>query len=192
MKPTIEDKRVFIRWVLNNFQIKRRECVWILNYLMESVHLEHTVFIDGSIEMTPLGLYIPDQSTEGKCMFYNGGKSSEDMERAWHKIRARTGKDKLYIRFDLKLDTKDRIHYLNVIEDNEFVPITATLHRKVDTFLIACDYYYKKNKLTTGIDKALEIGDKETFMQLSSELNKLGRFSPSGIEIIKSKDKSVC
>lgn len=42
---SVNEKKDFIRWFLNHYQLKRRECVWILNYLMshdslmEKVHL---------------------------------------------------------------------------------------------------------------------------------------------------------
>lgn len=31
---SVNEKKDFIRWFLNHYQLKRRECVWILNYLM--------------------------------------------------------------------------------------------------------------------------------------------------------------
>lgn len=31
---SVNEKKEFIRWFLNHYQLKRRECVWILNYLM--------------------------------------------------------------------------------------------------------------------------------------------------------------
>jgi len=29
-----KDKKTFVRWFLKRFDLKRRECVWILNYIV--------------------------------------------------------------------------------------------------------------------------------------------------------------
>lgn len=33
---SVVDKKAFVRWFLKNYQLKRRECVWILNYLLSN------------------------------------------------------------------------------------------------------------------------------------------------------------
>lgn len=43
----IVDKKNFVRWFLKNFQLKRRECVWILNYLLSNDELlENIHFVE--------------------------------------------------------------------------------------------------------------------------------------------------
>ena len=43
----LNEKKTFIRWFLKNFQLKRREGVWILNYLLSNDDLlEHVHFVD--------------------------------------------------------------------------------------------------------------------------------------------------
>ena len=43
----LNEKKAFIRWFLKNFQLKRREGVWILNYLLSNDDLlEHVHFVD--------------------------------------------------------------------------------------------------------------------------------------------------
>ena len=36
-------KKDFVRWFLKQYKLKRRECVWILNYLLSHDHLLHNV-----------------------------------------------------------------------------------------------------------------------------------------------------
>ena len=40
---SVNEKKEFVRWFLNNYQLKRRECVWILNYLMSHDQLMEKV-----------------------------------------------------------------------------------------------------------------------------------------------------
>ena len=40
---TVNEKKVFLRWFLNHFQLKRREAVWILNFLMSNDQLMEKV-----------------------------------------------------------------------------------------------------------------------------------------------------
>ena len=43
----VVDKKAFVRWFLKNYQLKRRECVWILNYLLSNDELlKHIHFVD--------------------------------------------------------------------------------------------------------------------------------------------------
>ena len=46
----------FCKMVLNNYQLKQRECVWILNYLMSHDQLMHKVHFVEHAKYCPRGL----------------------------------------------------------------------------------------------------------------------------------------
>jgi len=49
---TIKEKKGFIKWFLNNKQAKRRESVWILNYLMDHDNvLQNTHFVTANVRL---------------------------------------------------------------------------------------------------------------------------------------------
>ena len=53
---SVNEKKDFVKWFLNNYQLKQRECVWILNYLMSHDHLMHTVHFVEHAKYCPRGL----------------------------------------------------------------------------------------------------------------------------------------
>lgn len=66
--PVSVNEKDFIRWFLNHYQLKRRECVWILNYLMSHDSLMEKCilssrpnFVRGALSCLPTALR--------KCLF---------------------------------------------------------------------------------------------------------------------------
>ena len=53
---SVNEKKDFIRWFLNHYQLKRRECVWILNYLMSHDQLMEKVHFVEQAQYCPRGI----------------------------------------------------------------------------------------------------------------------------------------
>lgn len=53
---SVNEKKDFVKWFLNNYQLKQRECVWILNYLMSHDQLMHKVHFVEHAKYCPRGL----------------------------------------------------------------------------------------------------------------------------------------
>jgi len=54
----LEDKQQFLKWFLKTYQLKRRESVWILEYLMDhELVLDKTSFVQW-VDKTPRGMMI--------------------------------------------------------------------------------------------------------------------------------------
>lgn len=50
-KVSVEEKKEFIQWFLKQFKLKKRECVWILDYLRKNDHLLHNIhFVDNVVD----------------------------------------------------------------------------------------------------------------------------------------------
>lgn len=102
---TANEKRDFVKWLLTNFQMKRRESVWILNYLMSHDELlENVHFVEG-VEHCPRGMMISTTSSTGAPFrFYKGTIVSADAEKSFHDMRLHPDQP-MYI--ELKFPEKD-------------------------------------------------------------------------------------
>jgi uncharacterized protein YpiB (UPF0302 family) len=173
---------------LINFTLRRRECHWILNYLMGSDrHLDNLTFVDEGVPLTQFGLLITDNNTHKPCKFYYKGVTTDDMEKAFHAIRQSGQYEKFYIQFDLKLMDDERVKLLNTVQDNPHIPPTFTLSRKAEVFINSAMYRFERERLHEQIDEALSVGNKELFLELTDKLKEVRNFE--SIEIIKSRDR---
>ena len=83
MNVNVLEKKRFINWFLNNYQLKRRESVWILNYLMNHERvLEHVHFVDEA-RLCPKGVVISTKCVDDppfgrgcEISFENPGENS--------------------------------------------------------------------------------------------------------------------
>lgn len=188
MGISVQDKRVFLQWILNNFTLRRRECHWILNYLMgPNSHLDNLTFVDEGVPLTQFGLHITDNNTHKRCKFYYQGVTTDDMEKAFHAIRQNGQDEKFYIQFELKFSDDERVKFLNIVQDNPHIPSTFALSRKAEMFMHSAMYLFERERLHEQIDEALSVGDKELFLELTDKLKEVRNFD--SIEIIKGKDR---
>ena len=61
---TVNEKKEFVRWFLTNYQLKRRECVWILNYLMSHDQLMKRVHFVEQAQFCPRGMVMSTHCVE--------------------------------------------------------------------------------------------------------------------------------
>lgn len=169
---SVHEKRDFVKWLLRNYQLKRRESVWILNYLMSHEELlENVHFVEG-VEHCPRGMMISTTSSSGAPFrFYKGTIVSADAEKSFHDMRLHPDQP-MYI--ELKFPDKMRVpEFLAVLEDNPYVPMNeelkkmdqVTAEQMADTSIVQ----YRLQQLELQIDQALDAGDRTTFDSLSKE-----------------------
>jgi uncharacterized protein YpiB (UPF0302 family) len=156
--------------------------------------MEKVVFIDIGVEHTPLGLYFTDHHTEKRCKAYLGSRVTDNMESVYYDLRDLAEDQKIFIRFDLKFNIEDRIRFISVIEPNPHLPQKYSFATGAEAFLHSTRLHYQKKDLEKQVDKALDDGDKELFMELTKLLKQvtemLDQFSEEcGIKLIKDKDK---
>lgn len=189
---SVQEKREFIQWVLNNYTIRRKECVWILNYLVShDEHLVNVVFIQDGTSLTPFGLHLTDHDTHKRCKFYFQGIATEDMDKAFHAIRGYGKEHKMYIRFELNFKPEHRAIHLGVLDSNPYLTrparLLADMSRGAEAFLYSAMYRFEREHLHMQIDEALVSGDKELFIELTARLKETKNFDM--IEIIKDNDR---
>ncbi|OQO67834.1 hypothetical protein BH747_13460 [Enterococcus villorum] len=172
----VKEKKNFLTWMVNHISFSRREVFWILNYLANhEAILSNVHFIEGANQANR-GLQISDLSFEGEPMkLFLEGKEFTDTDQIFHEIRL-NWKRPLYVEclFENAWQTKE---YLTVLEENPFASWDDSISEE-DTEIIELYFRQKEqetrlNLLYAQIDQALEKGDKNAFLQLSDEVNRL-------------------
>ncbi|WP_110927622.1 ReoY family proteolytic degradation factor [Bacillus massiliglaciei] len=173
---SVNEKKDFIRWFLNHYQLKRRECVWILNYLMSHDQLMKKVHFVENAQFCPRGLIMSTHCVdEVPFRFYKSNIMTTDAEKSFHDIRLNRDED-IYIQLNFKSAYSSH-QYAAVLEDNPFMPKSAEANEKdrllVEQFLEKSLMYFQRDRLLKLIDEALDQHDEETFKRLTEELNQL-------------------
>lgn len=172
----VMDKKAFLRNFLKRHQLKRRECAWLLNYLMNDDALMERVHFINRSDSTPKAIVISAQGIEQiPFSFRKKHHVTTDCEKAFHDIRLNQTEE-IYIELHFQ-DRSSDSHYLSVLEDNPFLPETKEkadeIEREAVAFLDDSIRKFQIEKLNAEIDQALDVGDKKTFMKLTDQLNQL-------------------
>ena len=173
---SVNEKKEFIRWFLNHYQLKRRECVWILNYLMSHDSLMEKVHFVEQAEFCPRGIIMSTHCVdEVPFRFYKENIMTTDAEKSFHDIRLNKQQD-LFIQLNFRSAYRSP-EYAAVLETNPHIPKDLYenendkhLAEKVLEHSIAT---FQKDRLMKPIDEALDRHDQETFNKLAKELSLL-------------------
>ncbi|WP_246942167.1 ReoY family proteolytic degradation factor [Bacillus pinisoli] len=173
---SVNEKKEFIRWFLNNYQLKRRECVWILNYLMSHDQLMKKVHFVEQAQYCPKGIIMSTHCVDDvPFRFYKENVMTTDAEKSFHDIRLNREED-IYIQLNFR-ESFHSSHYVLVLEDNPFMPkhlgISDKDKKLAEKFLEESIFTFQRDKLLTLIDKALDKQDQEEFIRLTELLNRL-------------------
>ncbi|MEC6747151.1 ReoY family proteolytic degradation factor [Marinilactibacillus sp. XAAS-LB27] len=172
----LNDKKQFLKWFLQRYQMKRRESMWILNYLLNhDIVLNKAKFVERA-EKTPRGIKMAAVGSENEAFkFYKDGHSFDNPEQAFHEVRLNWHTD-LYIEL-LFSDAWMSAEYLAVLEDNPFSSwndsISNDLSLEVNEAIDHFQLSEKRNDLVHQIDIALENDEKERFLNLTRELKEI-------------------
>ncbi|EWG10853.1 ReoY family proteolytic degradation factor [Cytobacillus firmus] len=173
---SVNEKKDFIRWFLNHYQLKRRECVWILNYLMSHDQLMEKVHFVEQAQYCPRGLIMSTHCVdEVPFRFYKENVMTTDAEKSFHDIRLNRDEE-IYIQLNFHASNKAH-QYAAVMEENPFMPKTLQINEKdrliAERFLTESLEKFRREKLLELIDEALDKQDKKAFNVLTQQLNKL-------------------
>lgn len=173
---SVNEKKDFIRWFLNHYQLKRRECVWILNYLMSHDQLMEKVHFVEQAQYCPRGIIMSAHCVdEVPFRFYKENVMTTDAEKSFHDIRLNRDED-IYIQLNFHASYKAP-QFAAVLEENPFMPKNLQISDKekqlAEKFLISSIEKFQKDKLLKQIDEALDRKDEEAFIQLTRKLKEL-------------------
>jgi uncharacterized protein YpiB (UPF0302 family) len=173
---SVNEKKDFIRWFLNRYQLKRRECVWILNYLMSHDQLMKKVHFVEEAQYCPRGLIMSTHCVEEvPFRFYKENIMTTDAEKSFHDIRLNKDED-IYIQLNFTKSNAS-YQYAAVLEENPFMPKYLLINEKdriiAEQFLKSSIETYQRQRLLDAIDEALDKNDKEEFRRLTSQLKNI-------------------
>ncbi|MED4017307.1 ReoY family proteolytic degradation factor [Sutcliffiella cohnii] len=173
---SVNEKKEFIRWFLGNYQLKRRECVWILNYLMSHDQLMRKVHFVEQAQFCPRGLVMSTHCVdEVPFRFYKQNVMTTDAEKSFHDIRLNRDED-IYIQLNFR-SAYHSPQYAAVLEENPFMPKNIQGNEKdrilAEKFLEESLNKFQREKLLRMIDDALDQQDKEAFAKLTEQLKQL-------------------
>ena len=173
--PIIE-KKTFIRWFLKNHQLKRRECVWILNYLLSNDRLLENVHFVEEAHYCPRAMVMSSVEHNGvPFRFYKGNVMTSDAEKSFHDLRLNPH-ESIFIQINFP-NIPPHLHYLSVLEENPYMPKTLHISEKdriiAEQLLKNSMMAFQQEKILREIDEALDAGDKERFFELSNLLQAL-------------------
>ncbi|GEK90613.1 ReoY family proteolytic degradation factor [Alkalibacterium kapii] len=169
----LKEKKTFLKWFLERYQLKRRESMWILNYLLNhDIVLNKTKFVEKA-DRTPRGISMATVGGDDEAFrFYKDGQEFNHPEQAFHEVRLNWHTD-LYIELFFK-DAQLSPEYAKVLEDNPYAKwndlIPEEMNQHVDE---AIDNFYlqeQKQQLLNDIDRALETDNREGFYELTESL----------------------
>lgn len=168
------EKKAFVRWFLKRYDMKRRECVWILNYIVGHDHLLERIHFVEEAHFCPRAMVMSTTDSSGiPFRFYKGNIMTADAEKSFHDLRLNADED-MYIQLNFPKIPPNPT-YLAVLEENPFVPHYLQSNyadREVaEKLLEASMKDFQEELLLKQIDEAIDSGNKDLFLQLSEQLN---------------------
>lgn len=167
-------KKEFVRWFLKRYKLKRRECVWILNYLLSHEQILENVHFTDEAHYCPRAMIISTTKSESiPFRFYKGNLMTADAEKSFHDLRLHED-EKMYIQLNFP-NSHSCPHYASVREENPFLPsylqVSETDRKTAERLVEESIALMTEETLMKGINEALDTNDKERFLILSTMLN---------------------
>ncbi|WP_159721873.1 YpiB family protein [Enterococcus sp. CSURQ0835] len=172
----VAEKREFLVWLINNVSFKRREVIWILNYLINHEAILKNVHITEQVDVTKRGLLLRDITQKDDAMtLFIQGQAFHNSDQIFHEIRLHW-QQPLYLECSFPNAWQNE-RYLSVLEDNPEASwndqVSESIVSEVEAYLALEELEAKIKLVYHQIDTALENGDHEAFLELSDEVNRL-------------------
>ncbi|WKA53356.1 ReoY family proteolytic degradation factor [Planococcus shixiaomingii] len=173
---SVGEKKQFVRWFLQSYKMKRRECIWILNYMLSNEDLlEKTHFVEEAHYCPRAMVMSSTESTEIPFRFYKGNLMTADAEKSFHDLRLNP-EDELYVQLNFPNRPPSPL-YLSVLEENPYMPKNASFNDQdrlvAEKMLEESMSVFQEESLLKQIDEALDSNDRERFFELSELLQSI-------------------
>ncbi|WEG11360.1 ReoY family proteolytic degradation factor [Pullulanibacillus sp. KACC 23026] len=171
---SINEKRSFLKWFLGRYDLKAKECMWLLNYILSDDHIIGLLRFVDSIEKCPRAMLIADRHSSSPAFLYRKERvETNEPEKAFHDIRLFQD-DPIYIQLDFE-GASHAAPYLSVLEDPPFAEmnIEERYGHEASRILLNSEKRFTLDKLTKAIDEALAKRDKQVFQTLTNQLKAL-------------------
>lgn len=173
---SVGEKKEFVRWFLKKYQMKRRECVWILNYLISHETLLNNVHFVEEAHYCPRAMIMSVTTSSGiPFRFYKGSIMTADAEKSFHDLRLHP-EEAMYIQLNFQMMPPSP-EYLAVLEENPYMPKYLQINEKdkmiAEDIVSESLYSFQVEQLKKQIDQAIDENNKERFMELSELWKKI-------------------
>ncbi|MFC4617796.1 ReoY family proteolytic degradation factor [Camelliibacillus cellulosilyticus] len=171
---SIEEKRLFLKWFLRHYQLKSRECVWLLNYILSDDDMIALLRFVDNITQCPRAMIVSEKTMSDCSFLYRKGNvETEQPEKAFHDIRI-DADEPIYVRLVFPASSRSS-EYVSVLEENPFIENDLDMRygEESEALLRFSETDFRKKKLHKEIDEALDAGDEERFIKLTAELKRL-------------------
>ncbi|WP_026689498.1 ReoY family proteolytic degradation factor [Alteribacter aurantiacus] len=172
----VMEKRDFLKWFLDQYQLKRRECAWLLNFLMsDDILMERVHFVEQA-DYCPKALMISTNDVDSvPFAFHKNQHVTMDAEKSFHDIRLNRNEE-IFIQLNFK-DKQMTPQYVAVLEENPYLPVNeeeTNIHQLMAEMVLEQSIRNERIKAIQGeIDQALLNGDEERFHTLANEYKRL-------------------
>jgi uncharacterized protein YpiB (UPF0302 family) len=173
---SISDKKDFIQWFLNRYELRKRESAWLLSYLSSDDELLKRVHFVENLRNLPKTIMMSTRCVRMTSFkFTKHNRVSTDVETAFYDIRSCPHED-IYIGLYFK-DRSTCPEYAAVLEVNpmerqDLVQDTL-LGLLAEIVLDQAIRDFRERELYRQIDQALAEGDEAKFLQLTEEWRNL-------------------
>ena len=175
-KVSVSDKKEFIQWFLNRYELRKRESAWLLSYLSSDDELLKRVHFVENLRNLPKTIVISTRCVRMTSFkFTKNNRVSTDVETAFYDIRSCPHED-IYISLYFK-DRSTCPEYAAVLEVNPMEKQNTAqdtlLGLLAEIVLDRAIRDFRERELYRQIDQALAEGDETKFLQLTEEWRNL-------------------
>jgi len=172
------EKKAFIFWFLNQYEMKLRESSWILTYLANHHKVLRHVHFVRDAKFCQRSFIISAKHTDQIAFkFYRNQLMTTNAEKAFHDIRLNPFEE-LYIELHFN-DANQSPQYASVLEENPFLTddfyLTEEDKAETENILQYSLQLKKREYLLKEIDQALDQKNEKKFNDLTIELYKIER-----------------
>lgn len=170
------DKKQFIKWFLEHYELKNPEAEWLLQYLYSSEQLLAKVHFTEHFRSSPKALLMSTTCVQMTAFkFYKNKRVTSDVEKAFLDVHSHPEEDIYVTLYFNGRNTCSR--YLAVLEEVEEPMPTVTgtealIALQAELVLDQIEREWRRDRYDREIDAALVNGDRAAFLRLAAEYAK--------------------
>ncbi len=167
------DKKQFIKWFLEHYELKNPEAEWLLQYLYSSEQLLAKVHFTEHFRSSPKALLMSTTCVQMTAFkFYKNKRVTSDVEKAFLDVHSHPEEDIYVTLYFNGRNTCSR--YLAVLEqvDERAQAVTGTealMALQAELVLDHIEREWRRERYDREIDVALVNGDRDAFFRLTAE-----------------------
>ena len=165
------EKKNFLEWFLESYQLQKRESAWLLTYMMSDDKLLGKVrFVDEIVSNTQRSIFMSTKCVNDVSFRFNKGKLiTTDVERAFHDIRLNPDEDILIKLSFLHSESCPEYAAVREVDPMERYNVTSNSWYSLLAEMVLDEAIekFQKERLYQQINQSLEKQDKEQFLILS-------------------------